>query len=134
MPARNATPAAASPPAAAAGWDRASDFTRQQIAAATEGGAVLYRGFEALRKIQEQATRETLRRHTDAAGRLRGNARPADLLALQTELLRADIEDATRCWQQLLGEALEINSELLGCATRMIDTEDVFAAARLLHS
>ena len=112
----------------------ASDLSRQQLAAATETGAVLYRGFEAMRKIQEQAAREALRRHAEAAGKLRATAGPADLLALQAGLLVADLGDATRCWQQLMGEALEINSELLGCATRMIDTEDLFAAARLLHS
>jgi hypothetical protein len=134
MRARNsaAAPAAAVP--TNPDWNRASDFSRQQLTAATEGGAVLYRGLEAMRKIQEQATRETLRRHAEAAGKLRATAAPGDLLALQSALLLSDIEDATRCWQQLLGEALEINSELLGCATRMIDTEDVFAAARLLHS
>ena len=120
---------ASNPPATAA-----SDLVRQQLAVATEGGAVLYRGFEAMRRIQEQAARQALRRHAEAAGKLRASARPADVLALQSELLKADIEDATRCWQQLLGEAFEINSELLGCATRLVDTEGVFAAARLLHS
>lgn len=128
-----AAPAAPSPSARLPAWPKPLDLGQQQQAAA-EGGAVLYRGFEAMRKIQEQATLQTLRRHVDAAARLRGQARPADLLALQADLLRGDIEEATRCWQQLVGEALEINSELLGCTTRLIDTEDVFAAVRLLHS
>ncbi|MEJ5990146.1 phasin family protein [Ramlibacter sp. PS3R-8] len=123
------TPAAATP----AAWNWGTQLAQQQFAVGTEGTATLVRGFEAMRRIQAQATQQVVQRHAAANGQLGASPRPEDALAVQTELLRADLEDAARCWQQLLGEAVEVGNELLACSTRMINTEDVFAAAKLLH-
>ena len=114
-------------------WNWAADLT-QPFAVATAGSAAVVRGLEAMRRIQEQAAQQALERHAQAAQKMDASAPPAALLAVQAELLRTDFSDATRCWQQLMGEAMEMNNELLGCAARMVNTEDVFAAARLLRA
>ena len=113
---------------------RADDLGGQQFAVALESGAVLLRGLQAMRDIQLHAARHATDRHAAAAGRLRALSPPNERLAVQTELLRGNVEDATRCWQQLVGEAMEIQGELLACATRLVNTEDAFAAVRLLRA
>ncbi len=131
-PAKAQTPA----PAARAPSEWLGDWTRQQVAVANESVRTVYRGFEAMRRIQEQAARALAERHAAAAAKLRQQDGPAAIAALQGELLREDLADATRYWQDLAGAMLEMNTELLGCATQMVDAEDLFAATapRFLHS
>jgi hypothetical protein len=129
-PATRSTAAAAATPAAL-NWG--PQFAQQQVTVVTDGAATVLRGFEAMRKIQAQATQQAVQRHAAANHRLGASLRPGDALAFQAELLRADMEDAARCWQQLVGEAVELGNELLACSTRMVSTEDVFAAAHLFH-
>lgn len=129
-PAAPSTAAAAAAPEA---WNWGTQFAQQQFAVGAEGTATLVRGFEAMRKVQAQATQQAVQRHAAANGKLGASPRPGDALAVQTELLRADLEDAARCWQQLVGEALEMGNELLACSARLVSTEDVFAAAHLFH-
>lgn len=126
--------AAAKAPSAAPAWNWAADLGRQQAAVIAESTNAWFRGFEAMRKIQQQAAHQASQRHAAALERLRKQDRPADLLAMQGELLRSDIEGATRYWQQMAATALEMNTEILGCGAHLINTEDVFAPVRLLHS
>lgn len=117
-------------------WDWGMDFARQQMAVAAEGATTLFRGFEAMRGIQEQAAREASAHHAGIAERLRKPCSAPEMLALQGELLRYDLDGATRYWMQLAGAAMEMGTELLACSARLVDTEDFFAptSARVLHS
>lgn len=135
--ARNKTAPAAQPvaratPAIPAQWF--ADLSRQQAAVAAETFAVLHRGFDAMRQIQQDAAQAATGRHAGALQALRQPCQPERLLALQSDLLRQDFEAAARVWQQLADAALETNTELLACTLHLVDTEDVFAAARGLHS
>ena len=121
-------------PDGALAWNWAFDWGRQQMAVAAEGASMMYRGFEAMRRVQEQTAHHAAERHAEIAERMRARTPPADLIALQSQLLRDDLEDATRYWQQLAAAAMEMNSQLLGCATQLVDTEDAFAAVQLLHT
>jgi hypothetical protein len=116
-------------------WDRALDAGRQQMAVASESVATLARGFEAMRRIQEQAAREATQHHAAVAGKLVGRT-PAELLLLQGELVRHDLEAVALCWQQLAAAALEMTTELCACSAKLVDTEDVLAATSpaFLHS
>lgn len=119
---------------AAAALDRSADFSRQQVNVVAESGSTLLRGMDAMRKIQEQAVQQVMRRHAEAASKLGATPQPGDVLALQAQLLQQDMADTIRCWQELVGEAIEIQTELLGCSARLLNTEDVFAAARFVHA
>lgn len=111
-----------------------ADWTRQQAAVTSETLAVLRRGFDTVRQIQQDTARQASERHAGAAKALSQPGSPERVLALQVDLLRQDFEATARAWQQLAGAALETNTELLACALQCVDTEDVFAAARGLHS
>jgi hypothetical protein len=117
-------------------WDWSGDFSRQQMAAASEGAAVLFRGFEAMRRIQEEAAHAAAERHAAVADKLRKPTSPADLALVQTEAMREDLESVARYWRDLAEATLEMNSEFLNCATQLVNSEDVMAAtsARFLHS
>lgn len=133
---RTKAPAESASAPAAASWDWALDLGRQQVAVASESAATLFRGFEAMRRIQEQAAREATQHHAAFAGKIGGKCTPAELMALQGELVRYDMEAVARYWQQLAGAALELTTELCACTAQLVDTEDVLAATspRFLHS
>jgi hypothetical protein len=128
--------AAAEPAASRLPWDWAGDFSRQQMTAASESVAVLFRGFEAMRHIQEEAAHAAAERHAALAEKMRTPASPADLALAQAETVRENLESAARYWRDLADAALETNSELVNCATQWMNAEDLLAAtsARFLHS
>jgi hypothetical protein len=116
-------------------WDWLADWNRQQLALANQGAYTVCRGFEEIRRIQEETARATAERHAAVAEKLRRPGEPLDLALIQGELLRDDFSIAAKYWQDLTGVALEMNGELLDRATRLVDTEDLFAATtpRFLH-
>ena len=110
------------------------DFGRQQAIVATESACALFRGFEAMRKIQGEAAHQAAQRHAEAAQKLRGSCQPADLMAVQSELLRFDFDAAGRYWQQLVAAALEMQTEIMGCASHLIDSEAVLEGSSALDA
>ncbi|HEX7890284.1 MAG TPA: phasin family protein [Ramlibacter sp.] len=122
-------PAASAPSAN----DWATDFTRQQMLVASESACALFRGFQAIRGIQEQAAQHAAERHAEGIERLRRAGNALDLMSVQGELMRSDLESATQYWQQLAGAALEMNTELVGCTAHLVGTEDLFGATRFLR-
>lgn len=128
-PRQEKTAAASASAPAPQPWNMFAEFGRQQVDVATEGAGVLLRGFEAMRKIQEQAAHQAGVRHRAAAEKLRKGCAPAEILGIQSELLRFDVEAASRYWQQLGAAALEMQTQLLGCTAHLADSETVLEAA-----
>ncbi|MCG2594391.1 phasin family protein [Ramlibacter sp. XY19] len=114
--------------------NRLAELGQQQMAVFTDSSAALLRGFEAMRKIQDQTSQQILRRHAATPQAGKGATPGFDVMAAQAALLQQDLADTVRCWQDLVGEAIEIHTELLGCSARLVNTEDVFAAARFVHA
>lgn len=98
-----------------------ADLGRQQLALATESACALFRGSEAMRKIQQQAAHQASLHHEAAAQKLREPCEPADLLAIQSDLLRQDLREATQYWQQLAASALKTQVEMMGHASHLFD-------------
>lgn len=111
------------PPAAGAqpSLNLMADLGRQQMAVATEAACAMFRGFEAMRKVQEQAAHDAAQRHALAAHKLQQPCDAAELLAIQSELMSFDVDGATRYWQQLSAAALEMQTEVMGCCTKLAD-------------
>jgi hypothetical protein len=134
---RNQAPAkvAAAAPVAMT-WEWAADFNRQQIAAGSDGACALFRGFEVIRRIQEQAAHAAAERHAHAAKQLRSPASPGDLALLQADVLGENLASAARYWQELAGATLEMDVEILAVAVQMVNAENVLAVTspRFLHS
>ena len=133
---RSLAPAKARNVEANAPADWMAEWSRQQMAVASENACTVYRGFEALRRIQEQAARAAAARHAAVAQKLRKPESGVDLVFVQGELLREDVTAAAKYWQDLASAVVEMNTELLVHASKLVDTEDLMAAtsARFLHS
>ena len=110
----------------------AADFGRQQSVVASESAQAMFRGFEAMRKIQEEAARETSQKHAAAAQRLRNDCSPAEMMAVQSDLLRFDFDAAVRYWQELVAAALEMQTEIMGCTTHLLNSDSVLQGSAAL--
>jgi hypothetical protein len=105
-----AAPAIAAPTEA---LSAALDLPRQQMTVATESACAMFHGFEAMRHIQEKAAHDALTHYSNAAQRLREASDPAQLLEIQADLMRFDVEGATRYWQQIGAVAVDMQNELI---------------------
>jgi uncharacterized protein YfaS (alpha-2-macroglobulin family) len=104
-------------------WSFLADLSRQQMSFATESACALFRSSEAIRQVQQQAAHHASEQYAAAAQKLRSATQPAELLAVQAELLRFDLEEANRYWQQLMNAGLQAQTEMMGTASHMIDSE-----------
>jgi hypothetical protein len=115
-------------------WNILGAAGQQQVAVATECATELFRGFEAMRKVQEQAAQAAARRHATVSEKLQGGCTPADLLALQSELFQFDVEGATKYWQQLGAAAMEMQTRMLGCVNHLVDSDAFLEAASAIDT
>jgi hypothetical protein len=100
-----------------------ADLGRQQLAVAADAACALLRGSEAMRSIQQQAAHEASLRHQAAAQKLHGSCGPSELVAIQSDLLRFDLQGATEYWQQITAAALKSQIEIMASATHLLDSE-----------
>ncbi|OOG36695.1 phasin family protein [Polaromonas sp. A23] len=100
-----------------------AELGRQQLAAATDAACAMFRGSEALRTIQQQAAHEASLRHQVAAQKLHGNCAPGDLLAIQSSLLRFDLQGAIQYWQQITTAALQSQIEMMASTSHLLTDE-----------
>ncbi|HEY1231073.1 MAG TPA: phasin family protein [Ramlibacter sp.] len=91
-----------------------NDLPRQQLAACNQACCAVFRGFEAIRRVQQKAAHQALAHHQAIAGKLKEPCRPMDLVAMQAEMVRFDLQGATMYWQQLASAIAGMQRELLG--------------------
>lgn len=103
---------------------------REQLAAATEAACVMFRGFEAMRKIQHTAAHQAARHHEAVAQKLQGSpAEPGELLAIEADLLRFDMESAVQYWQQLWATAFDMQAKMMACGRPLVDPKALMETA-----
>jgi phasin family protein len=102
-------------------WHLLTELGRQQLAAATLSTSALCRGSEALRKVQQEVAHEASLRHAQVAKKLSAPCQPADMVELQTELMRSNLQSATQYWRQLLEVALQTQREMMEGMSSLMD-------------
>ena len=127
-----AAPKAARPPFTP--LDFVTDFARQQLSVVNEANCALFRGFEAMREIQQRVAHDAAVRHEAAAQQLRNPGAPMEFASLQASLLQGDLQDAGRYWRDLMGAALEMQVEMMGCATHLLDSEAAIESVSALEA
>lgn len=100
-----------------------SEWSRHQLALMVDGTTALCRGSEALRKIQQEAAHEASVFHEETAQRLFGPCQPADLMAIQSELMRFTLQSAGKYWQQIAAKAMQNQVEMLRSVTHVLESE-----------
>lgn len=104
-------------------WNFLADLSRQQLSLATESASALFRSNEAIRKVQQQTAHQAAEHYAAAAQKLRSASQPADLLAVQSDLLRFDLQESSQYWQQFITAALQAQTEMMRTASHMFDNE-----------
>lgn len=138
MPAKTTKPAtapkSAAPDTDLDAWTQAG---KQQLAWSIDLATAMFRGAEAMRRAQLNAAHLARVRHENVAERLVEARDLAGVMALQAELLRFDMAGAARYWQELFDLSLRTGVEMLGQASRAIETgegEGVKSAFQALQS
>ena len=101
-------------------WDILIDLSRQQLTMANESASAIFRGAEAMRKIQQSAAHEASVHHETAADQLHRPCQANDLLAIQSEVLRVDLQDAGQYWSKLTAAAMQTQLDIMTSMSRMI--------------
>ena len=110
------------------------DFGRQQMATAVDASCAMQRGFESVRRIQQGAAHAALARHKAAAQKLHGGCDASQLQALQAALWQGDLQAANQYWQELGGALLEMQTEMMGCASHLVDSESALHAVSSMEA
>ena len=125
-------PAAARPTAVTK--PQLTDNERQQLTVAAESAVAMHRGFEAMRQINDRAAQATLSRFTAAAEQLKTPRDPLALVSVSTELIRLQLEGATSYWRDLSSAAFEMQAQLLGCSSHLMENDVILQAASAMDS
>jgi len=99
-----------------------ADLPRKQMALMTRSATAVLRGSEALRNIQQQAAHRALTHNEEAAERLRGRVDFNELLAIQAEMLRFNMQETAQFWQQLTTAALKVQADMVSSAGEALET------------
>ena len=110
-----------------------ADLSRQQLALATDFACAIFQGSEAIRNIQQKVAHEALERHQSASQKLRDSREPADFLAVQTELMRFDMDGAARYWLQLANANFKMQAELVRLGGGLASAQPVSALKPMLE-
>ncbi len=104
-------------------WHALTELGRQQMAAATLSTSALCRGSEALRKVQQEIAHEASLRHEQVAKKLSGPCQPTQMMELQSELVRSNMQSVTQYWQQLMEVAVQTQREMMEGVTGLMDSK-----------
>lgn len=99
-----------------------ADLPRQQMALITQSASALLRVSESVRKVQQQAAHRASAQHQELAERLRGPCDFNELMAIQGELLRFNLQEAAQYWQQIFTAGFKAQADLVGTAGQALDS------------
>ena len=99
-----------------------ADLPRRQLAMLSQSASVLYRGSEAVRQLQQQAAQRASEHHQEAAEKLRDSRDLNEMMAIQTELLRFNLQESAQYWQQLATTMLKVQAEMISGAGQVLDS------------
>lgn len=91
-----------------------SDMTRQQLTMMTEAACAVLGSSEALGRIQQQAAHQASVRHQAAAQSLRSEVEPMEVLSIQSDLMRQDMQEAAQYWAQLASTVMRGQLDMMG--------------------
>lgn len=91
-----------------------TDLPRRQLAATARAWCAVFRGFESIRRLQQATAHQALAHHEALAQALKGPCQPLDLVAVQAEMARFDLQGAAAYWQQIALAMLEMQRDLAG--------------------
>ena len=89
------------------------DLIREQFSLALETACTWFRSRETMRQIQQEVAHQALVNHELAAQKLRSTNGLADLLTIQTDLMRSYLEAPSQYWHQVTTTGLQTQIEMM---------------------
>lgn len=102
-------------------WALLGELGQHQLAVAAQSASALFRGFDALRAAQQETVHEAASQYLAAARLMCAPYQPAEVMAVESELLESDAEDVGSYWQKLTTTALQSQVELMSNASRFLN-------------
>lgn len=99
-----------------------SDVTRQQLTMMTEAACAVLGSSEALGKIQQEAAHQASLRHSAAAESLRGEVEPMNILSIQSDLVRQDMQEAAQYWAEFASAVMRTQLDMMGRMTHALNS------------
>ena len=87
--------------------------SRQNLANYAEGASVLLRSAQSFHEVQQQMLERVALTHQQAADKLRDASTPAELLAVQSQLIMSAMQEAVQYLQDLLLSTVRVQSEMM---------------------
>jgi len=92
-----------------------TDLPRRQLALMAQSATALFRGSQELRRIQQETAQRASEHYEEAVARLR-DCDYSELMALQAEMFRFNVQEATQYWQQLSTASMKMQAEMVSTA------------------
>jgi phasin family protein len=120
----SATAAATTTAASAGNAAPGADFTlaHEQVQTLVSLTDLMFKGAEELRRFQMQTAHDAHQRYQRALSDVSAATNPTELLNLQSELVRYDLEAGSRYWQQLASIVAASQAEMVNLLTRSAAT------------
>jgi hypothetical protein len=93
-----------------------TELPRRQLAMMAQSAGALFRGSQEVRQIQQDAAQRATEHYAEAVDRLRGECDYNDVLSVQAELFRFNIQEAAQYWQQLATAGMKMQAEVFSTA------------------
>lgn len=90
-----------------------SEQARQQLVMASEVSSVMCRAAEALQQIQQHATQRAALRYQQVAEQIRQAHSPAEVLAIQSTLVTAGMQEVAQYMQDMTTATLRMQSLMM---------------------
>lgn len=107
--------------AAASPMKMMADLPRRQLEMLSQSASAWYRGSEAVRQIQQESARRASRQHQQAVQRLRGSRDIGEVMSVQADLLRFNLQESAHYWQQMASALLQVQTEMISGAGEILD-------------
>ena len=100
-----------------------TELGRGPMVMMAKGISAMCQGNEALRGIQQNAAHEASAHHADIVQKLFEPCAPGDLMAMQTELLRHNVQSASKYWQQLAAQMVQTQVAMVRSVGEVFNSE-----------
>jgi hypothetical protein len=97
-----------------------ADLPRRQLALIAQSASALYRCSEDLRRVQQEAAERATEHYEGAVDRLRGDCDYNELMSVQAEMFRFNLQEAAQYWQQLATAGMKMQAEVVSSTREVV--------------
>jgi hypothetical protein len=97
-----------------------AELPRRQLALIAQSASALCRCSEDLRRVQQEAAERATEHYEGAVDRLRGDCDYNELLSVQAEMFRFNLQEAAQYWQKLAMAGMKMQAEVVSSTREVV--------------